>query len=217
MNFSNYLKTRYTSACEMQRAIASDLNMVTMFQAGGNPDVVIVRQWMQSYGLFQGICHEDRVKIVNSFVEFAKNHQRFISEPTNTQIKVVYIQLFNSLYAAVPRSWASATSKLLWCLYPNTIVIYDAFVLRTLSVMQCLDDSLAEFPRIGAPPVIGSENEIQIMADHYMNYQSMVQKLLAEYKQALGDLRIEHKETYPYDIRIMDKLLWMIGNLRRSY
>lgn len=30
----------------------------------------------------------------------------------------------------------------------------------------------------------------------------------------LGVLRAQHQEIYPYDVRIMDKLLWMLGNPR---
>jgi hypothetical protein len=41
--------------------------------------------------------------------------------------------------------------------------------------------------------------------------------MLTRHGQLLRDLRKRHKESYPYDVRIVDKLLWMIGNPRKSY
>lgn len=216
MNFRKYLETRYKAACEMQRGIHRDPQMVAMLQ-NGSPDAALVRTWMRDYGLFQGITAENRVAIAECFLEFAAQHERFDHEPNAAEIQAMYAALFEALYGAVPRSWASATTKLLWCVHPKTVVIYDAFVLRTLSVMQCLDDSLASFPRIGEPPSIRGVNDIQVATQHYMNYQAMVCKLLSDHSQLLQELRSRYAEPYPYDVRIIDKLLWMIGNLREAY
>lgn len=111
----------------------------------------------------------------------------------------------------------SATSKLLWCLYPDTIVIYDTFVHRTLIVMQSIDDDLSAFPRVGAPRSIDGEADIVAATTHYMNYQAMVRRLQTRHWQLLRDLRKRYNESYPYDVRIIDKLLWMIGNPRENY
>lgn len=216
MNFRKYLETRYKTACEIQRHIRLDPPMIAMLQ-NGPPNAVLVLEWMTNYRLFQGITAENRVTIAKCFLKFAAQHERFDHEPNATEIQAMYAALFEALYGAVPRSWASATTKLLWCLYPQTVVIYDAFVLRTLSVMQCLDDSLASFPRIGGSPSIRTVNDIQVATQHYMNYQAMVCKLLSDHSHLLQELRSRHAESYPYDVRIIDKLLWMIGNPREAY
>ncbi|MDQ3819918.1 MAG: hypothetical protein M3362_19895, partial [Acidobacteriota bacterium] len=104
-------------------------------------------------------------------------------------------------------------SKLLWCIFPNEVVIYDKFVWQALVVMQCLDPELASFPRIGNPPTsIKTESGINLAVNHYMNYQDMVRHILQRNLPALRELRETRNETYPHDIRIVDQTLWRIGN-----
>jgi hypothetical protein len=216
MTFRRYLENRYVAACNMQRGIVRDPQMVDMLRVGPH-DQRLVASWMRDYGLFQGITAPNRAAIVERFLQFVTAHDLIVGDMSDDQIRRLYIELFTALYQSVLRSWMSATSKLLWCLYPSTVVIYDTFVHRTLAVMQCIDDDLAGFPRIGAPPSIDGEGDIENAAEHYMNYQAMVRKLQAAHSQLLRDLRSRHNESYPYDVRIMDKLLWMIGNLREAY
>jgi len=177
----------------------------------------LVKSWMMDYGLFQGINSQNRTAIVNQFLQFVQTLTFNTDNLTIEQIKNNFTELLTKLFQTVNRSWVSATSKLLWCLYPNTIAIYDTFVHRTLAVMQCLDDDLAGFSRIGEQPSIRSTNDIQGAVQHYMNYQAMVRKLLYTHSTLLQELRVQHQETYPYDVRILDKLLWMIGNFREMY
>lgn len=216
MSFRQYLEGRYATACAMQRGIHRDPLMVAMLQEG-QQDAALVQTWMREYGLFQGITAPNRNAVVNRFIEFAAEHQRHSLEPNADEIQALYVELLGALHGEVARSWVSATSKLLWCLYPNTIVIYDAFVHRALAVMQCIDGDLEGFPRVGEPPRINGVADIAIAAQHYMNYQAMVRRLLSVHAQLLRDLRARHNEQYPYDVRIMDKVLWMIGNVREAY
>lgn len=200
----------------MQQAIRRDQEMVAMLK-NGPQDADLVRSWMRDYGLFQGITTPNRNAAVKRFLRFAAKHERTSRQPTDAEIKALYTGLLTALYHEVPRSWVSASSKLLWCLYPKTVVIYDAFVHRVLVVMQCIDDDLAGFPRIGAAPRIDGEADIALAVQHYMNYQSMVRRLLSVHRPLLNELRKTHNVTYPYDIRIVDKVLWMIGNSRQAY
>jgi hypothetical protein len=50
-----------------------------------------------------------------------------------------------------------------------------------------------------------------------MNYQDMVKHICERHSDTLKELRGKHKETYPHDIRIIDKLLWMIGNPKQRF
>lgn len=215
MSFGAYLESHYEVACDKQRGIPRDTEMVAMIQ-DVPPNDALVKSWMRDYGLFQGITGQHRDAITGRFLDFARSHARH-SQVTDEVVKELYADLFTALYREVPRSWMSATSKLLWCLYPKEFVIYDAFVHRTLVVMQCIDSNLSEFPRIGAAPAIKSEADIALATAHYMNYQAMVRKLQSVHAKALSDLRQRSNETYPYDIRIIDKLLWMIGDSKRAY
>ncbi|MBI3530707.1 MAG: hypothetical protein HY067_22405 [Betaproteobacteria bacterium] len=190
--------------------------MVTMLRDGPH-DAALVTSWMRDYGLFQGITARNRAAIVARFLRFAHAHKATAHNPNEEEIATLYAALFTALHREVPRSWMSATSKLLWCLYPDTIVIYDTFVHRTLIVMQSIDDDLSAFPRVGAPRSIDGEADIVAATTHYMNYQAMVRRLQTRHWQLLRDLRKRYNESYPYDVRIIDKLLWMIGNPRENY
>ena len=216
MSFRRYLETRYVAACNMQRGIHRDPLVVAMLREGPH-DAALVSTWMREYGLFQGISALNRKAVVNRFLWFAAEHERQVQEPNYEEIQALYITLFRALHGEVARSWVSATSKLLWCLYPNTIIIYDAFVHRALAAMQCIDDDLEGFSRVGKPPRINGEADIEGAAQHYMNYQAMVRRLLAVHAQLLRDLRARHNEQYPYDVRIMDKVLWMMGDVTKIY
>jgi len=211
MSFRDYLQTHYSAACDLQRGIERDPQMIAMLQQGP-PNASLVKSWMRDYALFQGITTQQRNAIVECFLDFANSKVRSPRVSDDEQIADLYSALFVELYRQVPRSWMSATSKLLWCLYPYEIVIYDAFVYRTLIVMQCIDDHLSAFPRIGTAPTIKGEADITRASQHYMNYQAMVQKLKSVYAVELDALRRRHDESYGYDIRIVDKPLWMIGN-----
>lgn len=199
----------------MQRAITRDNEMVVMLRGAHNPE--LVKAWMRDYGLFQGINAANREAAVACFLDFAEKHQILVGDTTDDHIAHIYADLFSRLYQAVQRSWVSATSKLLWCLYPETFVIYDAFVHRTLSVLQSLDNDLAGFPRIGEAPTVRQVGYIEAATMHYMNYQSLVRRLLEIHGELLESLRARHNEAYPYNVRILDKLLWMIGNYREAY
>ncbi len=169
-------------------------------------DKRLVGTWMRNDGLFQGMTAQRRRAIVWAFLKHAKALPRHRSALKPSLIEVRYRNLFEVLYRTVPRSWMSATSKLLWCVYPNDFVIYDAFVHRTLVVLQCLKGSLGSFPRIGTAPQLRSASDIDDAVAFYSNYQAMVKHLQAKHQVALNGLRKKHQETYPYDVRIIDKL-----------
>jgi hypothetical protein len=78
--------------------------------------------------------------------------------------------------------------------------------------MQNLDSELASFPRIGVAPQVTDESYIAFAVKHYMDYQDMVRHISERNSGTLNELREKHKEMYPHDIRIIDQLLWMVGN-----
>ncbi len=83
--------------------------------------------------------------------------------------------------------------------------------------MQRIDSDLSAFPRIGTPPKVKREIDIKQAANYYVTYQALVRRLQRVHNKTLAHLRRHNHEDYPYDIRILDKLLWMIGNPKRDY
>lgn len=213
MSFVRFLRKNYVTACEQQRKIVTDPKMVRMLKKGP-PDIDLVKTWMRGYGLFQGITTDKRNAIAEAFLNYAASINRPRQPLSDEFIEAQFRTLLRTLYETVERSWMSATSKLLWCLFPNSFVIYDAFVHRSLVVLQCVDSGLSKFPRIGSAPKIKEIEDIEAAVRFYMNYQSMVRHLQEKHQSLLDAMRQKHSERYKYDIRIIDKALWMIGNAR---
>ncbi len=211
MNFETYLRQNYSLACDIQRGITKDTEMKSMLRDDAT-DAELVMSWMRDYGLYQGISTDDRRRVAQEFLSFAQRHVRRSNITQEDVIRSVYSELLTVLFLTVNRGWMSATSKLLWCMYPDDVVIYDSFVERALVVMQRLDERLAGFPRIGIAPRVQKEGDVVLATSHYMNYQSMVRSIYSQNLSVLNELRDNYHEKYPHDIRIIDKLLWMIGN-----
>lgn len=216
MDIETYIKRNYTTACKIQRGITKDEKIKSLLQKGATDEKLVV-SWMRDYGLFQGITSMQRGKIAQNFLSFAKNIDATLDITNKDILRNTYSRLFKVLFNTVNRSWMSATSKLLWCIYPDNIVIYDSFVECALVVMQCLDAELSKFPRIGIAPKVTHESDIVVATNHYMNYQEMVKNLYERNIKILNELRNKYGETYPHDIRIIDKLLWMIGNPKYEF
>jgi hypothetical protein len=215
MEFSTYIERHYTDACRLLHEITGDQRIIEMLREGGN-DRQLVTVWMLDYNLFQGINRQQRNLIVDAFLQYARLVP-LNCRITRGDIESRYSDLLRVLFRQVARRWISASSKLLWCLYPSDVVIYDSFVRRSLLVMQALDERLARFDRIGEAPQISGERDIDTAVKHYMNYQDVVRDLLSVHADRLAQLRGQHAEAYPYDIRIIDMLLWMIANPRQLY
>jgi len=216
MSLTEFIESNYSTACEMQRGIEKDNRMKNMLLRR-NIDKELVKSWMRDYGLFQGIKAENRDAVVEKYAAVIFKITDYKNTLDRENIRIMFNALFSSLFNAVPRKWLSATSKLLWCSFPDQIVIYDAFVERALVVLQCIKPYLARFPRIGISPDLKSEANIDNVVDFYMNYQDMVKAIFSEHKAQLIQLRNKYSEEYPHDIRIIDKLLWMVGSPNQSF
>jgi hypothetical protein len=86
-------------------------------------------------------------------------------------------------------------------------------VWRSLVVMQSLDFGLATLPRIGNAPK--GRATLATGTKWYISYQSMVRKIRDDHQVTLVEMRASATNPYPHDIRIVDNLLWRIGNPSR--
>lgn len=88
------------------------------------------------------------------------------------------------------RGLISLTSKALWCLSPETVPIYDSRALNAVTTLSRLSG-------------------IQVPAESgYAGYIQMWQKL---YGMARPTIKAADLNGYPYEVRIFDKILWLIG------
>ena len=209
--FEQYVRQNYVAACDRQRELQNDVKMLEMLhsrQCGRQQ----VKSWMRDYGLFQGITNKVRDQVAGEYIEYVDSYQPSKSLDEVNEIRAQFTELYLRLFHAYPRTWTSAVSKLLWCLEPEKIVIYDSFVHRAIVVLQPLDANLLKFSRVKSGPQVKKKSDIEDAVTHYVNFQSIVRDLADRFASTLHELREEHGETYKYDIRIIDKLLWMIGD-----
>jgi hypothetical protein len=211
LSFGDYIRHQYARAHQEQLGIRGDPRVVEVFADTFVP--ADLESWMRSYGLFQGITGPDRLKIVTAIGAWASSRRSASGAPqTRAEIEQLYGDLFHVIYAVLPRSWISATSKVLWAMYPRDMVIYDDFVHTSMTVLQCVERCLAPYRRVGRQPAVSSAADIPRAVAFYMNVQDMVKELASSYASELAMQKRKQSTSYPYDIRIMDKLLWMMGN-----
>jgi len=216
MSLKQFVESNYAQVCKNLNELAQDREFVEMLKAG-RVERDLVKSWMQFYGLFQGFTTAKRNAIIDRYASVVFRITGEIRCPDREQLEAAYSQLYTELFNAVDRKLTSAVSKLLWCSFPNDVVIYDAFVESALIVLQGVTPHLAKFPRIGVSPAVKSEADIPTAVQFYMNYQDMVQSVRVHHQEQLDGLRNEHSEQYPYDIRIVDLLLWKLGNARSGF
>jgi len=214
MDLSQIVKKYYASACGTQEDISRDKKMIDEFSSDGSDcNPLLIKSWMLDYSLWQGISNSDRDKVVEAIPRIISGCPAAFDQTNRTEfVRKVYRHVFIGLYETVNRNWLSATSKLLWCKYPADFVIFDSFVERSIIVMQWFNDELAEMTRIGAPPkaITGRNHDEYI--DFYMRFSQMVYALFMQACSTLVECREATKQSYPYDIRIFDKILWLTAN-----
>lgn len=203
----NYIKNNIEIAIKMQLEIVSDIEIVNKIESN-TLDKKIVKSWMRDYGLLRGISSQNIESIVNTYLNTYK-----IIKDGNCDLKENYRHLYNAFYKSTPRGWLSATSKLLWCIFPNDVVIYDSFVERTIIILQKLENDLLDIKNLGSKP--NSKNEEE-MINYYFRYYTLINKLYIKYLSIIeagsNSYKKKYNIEYPYKIRIIDKLLWMLGN-----
>lgn len=207
-----FIKSNFHEAVKIQTSFGHDQQMVDAVQNEALT-AEMVKDWMRKYGLFQGIKKDVREKIANEFIAFTTNNKTF----GENEIPDKFQNLHEILKSIENRKWLSATSKLLWCINPKEVVIYDAFVERSILILQCLDEDLAKFPRMNTPPNARKDFESQNMTKYYMNYQNLVKSLYERNKDVIQDLKSKSTINYEYDLRVLDKLLWIMGNFKEKF
>lgn len=206
-----FIDQNYAAAVKTQEAFAHDLKMIEIMQPGAAFDETHAYNWMRKYGLFQWITQDVRHRIVRSVCESRDILGGLPDSGKEEAITKAFRLLLQNLYDAEPRLWLSASSKILWCRYPHDVAIYDSFVEKTLTVLQWLDGALIDLPRLGSRPEVRAEEDLEDVIGFYGRYERQVRCLLRQYESQMKELRDKTGANYPYDIRILDKLLWLAG------
>lgn len=178
-----------------------------------------VRLFMWKYNLLRNCSREEIDAVLAAFRRYwrAWRKKDAAAPPgrtlTRAEVRERFEDLFRRLHRAHSRNWISGTSKLLWCMHPHDIVIYDRFVHSALTTLQPLEPALRDLEQIGpnqSPEEAGTEGVV----DHYMRAWDLVQALRSAYQEELATLRLQHSRAseYAWDIRVLDRLLVYLGN-----
>jgi hypothetical protein len=157
--------------------------------------------WLKAYGVFQGLTQADRLGLVRAIIEYADSRPDADCILSEAEIIKRFAKLYQRCGPRVrpkmdgtPRDLTSLTSKALWCCYPHSIPIFDAYALRGLWAISRLDN-------LDRPPL-----EMQ-----YSPYSRFVAVWLSIYKRVESLIAEDHLQSYPYKVRVFDKILWIVG------
>jgi len=219
MQFEQYVRALYGEACRQLESEALDRPLIDALKTNGATAKQVV-EWMTRYNIVQGIDDGTRLKAARAFLKYArgKRPKRLL---TAAAVKREFSALHGALHRAKQRGWTSATSKLLWLLYPRDVAMYDEFVYQSLVVIQGVDTEWRAQTRIGEKPGFGKgiarAKALGYATEHYVCAWTLIRSLMARQELVLQELRQAQRRRYPYDIRIIDRLLWMLGNAKHQF
>ena len=144
--------------------------------------------------------------IARVVVDFADHRERLAPGCGYAAILQQFEKLYGRCGEVAPknkdgrgRDITSLTSKALWVCYPDVVPIYDNYAERALQVISHL------------MPLNLHEAEAQ-RARAAKKYAPFLDIWLQLYEQAAQVIRsAAAAANYPYDVRVLDKMLWLIG------
>lgn len=159
-----------------------------------------VRGWLQSYQVFQGIEGANRPAIASAIVEWADARDTHRDLTTADALNNAHLEMTAVCVRAngKPREFTSLASKALWLCYPDSVPLYDSFAQRALWVICKLEKDITTLP----------ESDLE-----YRKFVHVWKAVYDRYVSAINSIDIG---SYPYRVRIFDKILWLIGEPRYS-
>jgi hypothetical protein len=161
-----------------------------------------VHRWLQSYHVLQSFTAETERMIAGQVIVYADSRQRRVLDMKQELILAEFKELESQIQKVVtknksgkPRKVTSLVSKAIWCCYPSDIPIYDNYAEHALQVI-C---------RLSNIKVTGKSNDTDGKYAHFLEAWFRV------YREIEPVIDPEILEGYPYKIRVLDSLLWYIG------
>ena len=147
--------------------------------------------WLNRYKVFMGFSTDSRIAIAGHIIEFADERQDKSLRRDKDRIVSEFNKLKDRFGRVTPRRLTSLTSKALWCCYPDDIPIFDRNAAYALKVISRLCH-LAPGP---------GQGEYACFVDIWFQVYSEVEPVIN--REDLADC--------PYKIRVLDRLLWHLG------
>jgi hypothetical protein len=157
-----------------------------------------VRNWLRSYQTFQGIDGANRSAIATAVLEWADSRdvQRNLTSVDALAMAHAELMAVCTRANGANRNFTSLASKALWLRYPESVPIFDSFTQRALWVVSKLETNLTVLP------------------DDWSEYHKFAHIWKALYERYASALNAIDMGTYPFRVRVFDKILWLIGEPR---
>jgi len=154
-----------------------------------------IRSWLQSYQVFQGIEGPRRIAIATAVLNWADTCDPQRSLATVDDLTTAHEEMMAvcELANGDKRDFTSLASKALWLCYPDAVPIFDSFAQRALWVISKLESDITT--------LAGTASE-------YRKFIHVWKTLYDRYARAINEIE---SGTYPYRVRIFDKVLWLVG------
>jgi hypothetical protein len=149
-------------------------------------------KWLRDYKVLRNIP----MKEVDSTARILE--QLDLHAPNNPPTPAESVELVNQLGASFGFAGLrlSLASKILWCRFPGHIPIYDGFAVRGLKTLS----------RLAAIPRLAHVGEYAQFSHAWWGVYAQTRPLIERH---LGEHPLPQR--YPYPVRILDKILWYLG------
>lgn len=159
-----------------------------------------LREWLQSYSVFQGFTTIRRDQITDAVLTWADARNPSRDLRTSESLAIAHAELEVACQACIPsgptgkhRNFTSLASKALWLSYPHSVPIYDSYARNALHILCKIEDGIT---------TISKESP------EYAQFVHVWKQLYERYKGTIESLDIG---TYPYRVRVFDVVLWLTG------
>lgn len=155
----------------------------------------ILKNWLRSYSVFQGIIDERREAITKVVLQWSDSLGESIELKSLDEICKAHAELRSRCEdtAGKHRRFISLASKAIWLRSPENVPIYDQYAQDALFFLCKLDTQ---------PPAIGERQP------DYERFARFWKDRYDRHEKALSEIAMN---GYKYRARVFDVILWLIG------
>ena len=157
----------------------------------------IVRKWLESYNVFQSFTVPERNRVTRAILRFADAQPKRLAMKPDSIIDAhtALVAVCQKAYGK-KRDFTSLASKALWLRYPKVVPLYDRMAQNSLFLISKIEPDLPAFDG----RFQGGER-----------YAPFVKIWCTLYKRYSEELEGFATPEYPYAVRILDRILWLLG------
>jgi hypothetical protein len=173
---------------DVDNAVINAINLRDLDPADRKRSVV---DWLNRYKVLMGFSSDTRIAIAGQIIAFADERKGHSLSRDKVRIVAEFNKLKKRIATVTCRDVTSLTSKALWCCYPDDVPIFDRNAVNALRVIS----------RMCHLPPSPDRDEYACFVDVWFQVYREIEPVIN--REALFDC--------PYEIRVLDRLLWYLG------